>query len=178
MEQDQQEKTIWTIGHSTRTIEQFIGMLKYFSISLLIDIRRFPGSRKHPHFNRDNLQVSLRENEIDYMHFEALGGRRKISPDSTNTAWRNPSFKAYADYMETTIFKNSIAELEKVASQQHTAYMCSEAVWWRCHRSLVSDVLKARGWKVMHIMGPKKSDDHPYTGPAKIKSGQVSYKAE
>ena len=178
LEQDQQDKTIWTIGHSTRTLDQFIGMLKYFEILLVIDIRRFPGSRKYPHFNQENLQVSLRESGIDYMYFEDLGGRRKIHPDSTNTAWNNPSFRAYADYMETTPFQNSIEKLEKVASQQRTAYMCSEAVWWRCHRSLVSDVLKAGGWRVMHIMGPEKSEEHPYTSPAKIKSGKVSYGAE
>src|SRR5690606_17759388 len=127
---------------------------------------------------QENLQVSLRENEIDYRHCEDLGGRRKVRPNSTNTAWNNPSFRAYADYMETSAFQNSIGELEKIASQQRTAYMCSEAVWWRCHRSLVSDVLNARGWKVTHIMGPEKSEEHPYTSPAKIKSGKVSYEVE
>ena len=153
-------------------------MLKYFEILLVIDIRRYPGSRKYPHFNQENLQVSLRENGIDYMHFADLGGRRKVQPGSTNTAWNNPSFQGHADYMETTAFKNSLAELEKVALQQRTAYMCSEAVWWRCHRSMVSDVLKARGRRVMHIMGPEKSEEHPYTSPAKIMLGKVSYKTE
>ncbi len=145
---------------------------------MLIDIRRFPGSRKYPHFNQENLQVSLRENEIDYLHFEALGGRRKTSPDSANTAWHNPSFQAYADYMETLDFKSSIEKLEMLAVEQRTAYMCSEAVWWRCHRALVSDILKARGWKVMHIMGPDKSEEHPFTSPAKIRSGKVTYEGE
>ncbi len=172
-----QNKTIWTIGHSTRTIDEFIGMLKSFQITLVADIRRFPGSRKYPHFNQEALQSSLGENNIEYLHFEALGGRRKVRPDSVNTAWRNASFQGYADYMETPVFKDAMGELEAVALKQRTVYMCSEAVWWRCHRSMVSDILKFRGWKVNHIMGVGKETEHPYTGPAKVKGNQLTYEA-
>ncbi len=168
-------KTIWTIGHSTRTIDEFIGMLKSFQITLVADIRRFPGSRKYPHFNQATLQSSLRENNIEYRHFEALGGRRKARPDATKTAWRNASFQGYADYMETPDFKDAMDELEAVASTRRTVYMCSEAVWWRCHRSMVSDFLKIRGWQVNHIMGIGKETEHPYTGPAKIKENRLTY---
>lgn len=174
----QRDRTIWTIGHSTRSLDEFIGMLKFFEIVLVADIRRFPGSKKYPHFNQEDLRISLRENDIEYIHFEALGGRRKVRPDSANTAWRNASFQGYADYMETPAFKNAMGELEAVASERRTAYMCSEAVWWRCHRSMVSDMLKVRGWKVNHIMGVGKETEHPYTGPAKIKGNRLTYREE
>ncbi len=170
-----QSKTIWTIGHSTRTLNEFIGLLKSFQIALVADLRRFPGSKKYPHFNQEALQISLPENGIAYMHFAALGGRRKMRPDSVNTAWRNPSFQGYADYMETVAFKKAMTDLEAMASKHRTAYMCSEAVWWRCHRSLVSDFLIFMGWKVMHIMGVGKAEEHPYTSPAKIKGNQLTY---
>jgi Uncharacterized conserved protein len=171
----QEEKIIYTIGHSTRTQEEFISILKSFKIELLIDIRSFPGSRRYPHFNKENLQQILPGNKIQYQHLLELGGRRKVSKDSKNTAWRHDAFRGYADYMETDEFKKGISKLEEVALQYKTAYMCSEAVWWRCHRSLVSDYLKWKGWKVMHIMAENKSEEHPYTSPAKIINGQLSY---
>ena len=115
------------------------------------------------------------ENGINYFHFSDLGGRRKVAPNSQNTSWRNPSFQAYADYMETEEFKEGIKTLEDIAAKQTTAYMCSEAVWWRCHRSMVSDYLKVHGWKVMHIMDVAKETEHPYTEPAKIFNGELSY---
>ena len=169
------EKIIYTIGHSTRTQEEFITILKSFKIELLIDISSYPGSRRYPHFSKENLQKVLPENEIRYQHFPELGGRRKVSKDSKNIAWKNDAFRGYADYMETGEFKKGISRLEDLALQFRTAYMCSEAVWWRCHRSLVSDFLKWKGWKVMHIMGENKSEEHPYTSPAKIVDGQLSY---
>ena len=104
-----------------------------------------------------------------------LGGRRKANPDSKNTEWRHPAFRGYADYMETETFKEGMAALKKLALKQRTAYMCSEAVWWRCHRSMVSDYLKAAGWKVWHIMGIEKAEEHPYTAPARIVDGRLSY---
>ncbi len=174
VEPEQKEKTIWTIGHSTRSLDEFVGMLKSFQIALVADIRRFPGSKKYPHFNQDDLRISLGENNIEYIHFENLGGRRKTRPDSVNTAWRNASFQGYADYMETPEFMNAMAELEAVASKRRTVYMCSEAVWWRCHRSMVSDILKFRGWKVNHIMGVGKETEHPCKNqgePAIIRRG-------
>ncbi len=175
MTQSRHKRTIWTIGHSTRTLDEFIGMLKSFQIAIVADIRRFPGSKKYPHFNREVLQSSLWENGIDYIHFETLGGRRKVQPDSRNTAWRNPSFQGYADYTETFVFKNAMDDLKAIASKKRTAYMCSEAVWWRCHRALVSDFLKFEGFEVMHIMGLGKSEEHPFTSPAKIKHNGLSY---
>ncbi len=168
-------KTIWTIGHSTRSLEEFIGILKSFEIELLADIRSFPGSRRYTHFNKEALQRSLPEAMIEYLHFPNLGGRRKANANSKNTAWRNPAFRAYADFMETDEFKNGIIELEQLGAIKRTAYMCSEAVWWRCHRSMVSDYLKIRGWKVLHIMDIGKSTEHPYTSPAHEKQGMLFY---
>jgi uncharacterized protein (DUF488 family) len=130
-------KTIWTIGHSTRSIEEFIELLQAFQIKILADIRSYPGSRRYPQFNKENLRESLHAIGIEYMHIPALGGRRKALPDSINTEWENKAFRGYADYMQTDEFKNGIKELEQLALKQPTVYMCSEAVWWRCHRSLV-----------------------------------------
>lgn len=146
-------KTIWTIGHSTHPFDEFVAMLNSFQIEVIADIRNFPGSRKFPHFNKESLELSLPQNNIGYVHLKELGGRRKANKDSANTSWRHPAFRGYADYMETDEFKEGINELERIALKHRTAYMCSEAVWWRCHRSMVSDYLKVHDWKVMHIMG-------------------------
>ena len=174
----EENKTIWTIGHSTHPFEEMIALLHSFRIELVIDIRSYPGSRKFPQYNKETLQVSLPANNIQYIHLANLGGRRKARPDSKNTSWRHLAFRGYADYMETDDFKEGIKELEKIAVKQRTAYMCSEAVWWRCHRSMVSDYLKAGGWKVMHIMAIGKAEEHPYTGPAQLINGQLSYGME
>jgi uncharacterized protein (DUF488 family) len=173
---DPQHKSIWTIGHSTHTLEEFISMLKSFDIRLLIDIRRFPGSRRYPHFNKEALERSLPAYDIGYLHSEELGGRRKANTDSENTALRHPAFRGYADYMETAAFKRAIQQLEEISLNQRSAMMCSEAVWWRCHRSLVSDYLKARGWKVMHIMSFGKAAEHPFTSAAHVINGELSYR--
>ncbi len=169
-------KTIWTIGHSTRTLEELVEMLHSFQIEMVVDIRSYPGSRRYPQFNKEALEISLPENNIQYFHLKNLGGRRKVHPDSKNTAWRHEAFRGYADYMETDAFKEAIKRLELIAEETTTAYMCSEAVWWRCHRSMVSDYLKAHGWKVMHIMNVGKEEEHPYTAPARIINGELSYK--
>jgi uncharacterized protein (DUF488 family) len=168
-------KVIWTIGHSTHSLEEFIAMLHSSKIKLIVDIRSYPGSRKFPQFNKETLEISLQQNKIEYIHLINLGGRRKASPYSKNTSWRNLAFRGYADYMQTIHFKTEIKNLEKMALKQHTAYMCSEAVWWRCHRAMVSDYLKVHGWKVMHIMGMGKEYEHPYTAPAKIVDSVLSY---
>ena len=173
-----ENKTIFTIGHSTKTIEEFLDLLFSFDIKVLADIRRLPGSRKYPQFDQDNLRKSLEENGIEYIYIEDLGGRRKVSPDSKNTTWRNKSFQGYADYMETESFENGVKELEKLALEKNTAMMCSEAVWWRCHRSMVSDYFKAKGWEVLHIMALGKATEHPYTAPARIIGNQVFYSEE
>jgi uncharacterized protein (DUF488 family) len=176
----QQERRIWTIGHSTRTWQAFTELLMMHRIQLLVDIRAFPGSRRHPHFNKENLQVALPEVDILYMHMPGLGGRRKPGENSRNIAWRHPAFRAYADYMETTEFKKEIGILEDLAGGQNlnTAYMCSEAPWWKCHRALVSDYLKARGWVVWHIMEKGKLTEHPFTSPARPVQGQLFYNNE
>lgn len=167
--------TVWTIGHSTHSLEEFVAMLHSFQIQMLVDIRNFPGSRRYPHFNKDALEVSLPSHDIQYMHLKELGGRRKPVENSVNNAWRNDAFRGYADYMQTNEFKSAITKLETTANKYRTAYMCSEAVWWSCHRSLVSDYLKWKGWTVMHIMGAGKATEHPYTKPARIVDGILRY---
>ncbi|HEV8082018.1 MAG TPA: DUF488 domain-containing protein [Chitinophagaceae bacterium] len=174
----EEHKTIWTIGHSTRSLDELVALLHSFNIVVIADIRSYPGSRKFPQFNKEALEISLPQNNIEYVHIKDLGGRRKANPDSKNTAWRHVAFRSYADYMESESFKNGIKELEKIALKKRTAYMCSEAVWWRCHRSMVSDYLKLYGWKVMHIMGINKATEHPYTAPARIVNGELNYEKE
>jgi len=172
------EKIIWTIGHSVHPIEKFIDMLKVFEIEYLIDIRSYPGSKRLPHFNKEALEKSLPENNIEYTHMPELGGRRPAKPDSHNTAWRVNAFRGYADYMETDEFKNAIIKLTKFSDKKRVAYMCAEALWWSCHRSLVSDYLKINGWKVIHIMSETKSEEHPYTKPARIVDGKLDYRKD
>jgi uncharacterized protein (DUF488 family) len=169
------KNTIYTIGHSTHSLVEFIKMLQSFFIKNLVDIRSFPGSRKFPQFNKENLEASLKENGIGYIHLKDLGGRRKVREDSKNNRWRNDSFKGYADYMESENYERAVSKLQAIALGQPTDFMCSEAVWWRCHRSLVSDYLKAKGWTVWHIMATGKAEEHPYTSPARVAGNRVFY---
>src|SRR2546423_7270028 len=170
---------IWTIGHSTRKIDIFISLLEKNGIKLLADVRMFPGSKRYPHFNKEALANSLNEHGIRCEHFPELGGRRKPKPDSRNTAWRNQSFRGYADYMETDEFRKGVTRLVDLADKAGpTAIMCAEAVWWRCHRGLISDFLKARGIEVTHIVDAKKIEPHPFTSAARIVNGKLSYAAE
>jgi uncharacterized protein (DUF488 family) len=167
---------IWTIGHSTRSIEDFISLLKKNEIKLLADVRCWPGSKRYPQFNREALAESLDAHGIRYEHFPELGGRRKPNADSRNTAWRNASFRGYADYMETEEFHKGVERLLGLAHEVEPAgIMCAEAVWWRCHRSLISDYLKARGIDVMHILDAK-NEPHPFTSAASIVRGKLSYR--
>lgn len=167
--------TIYTIGHSIRSFEEFLSLLRSFKIETLVDIRHYPGSSRYPHFNKEVLQIDLPANGIEYIHLIGLGGRRKPKKDSHNDAWRSDAFRGYADYMETDAFAENIELLKTIALAKTTCYMCSEAVWWRCHRSLVSDHLKINGWNVLHIMAAGKADEHPYTGAASIIKGKLSY---
>lgn len=169
------QQIIYTIGHSSHTMAEFLEMLQSFDIKTLVDIRSLPGSRKFPQFNKENLEVVLPENGVRYVYIKGLGGRRKVRKESRNTRWENLSFRGYADYMETADFREAVTELEVLATQVPTAYMCAEAVWWRCHRSMVSDYLKAAGWRVLHIMDAGKIREHVYTSPAQIVDGRVSY---
>ena len=170
---------IWTIGHSTRGIDEFISLLEENKIKLLVDVRAGPGSRRHPQFNKDALAESLSAHGIRYEHFLELGGRRRPRSDSKNTAWRNASFRGYADYMETEEFHKGVERLLGLAREAgRVAIMCAEAVWWRCHRSLISDYLKVRGIEVMHILDANKIEPHPYTSAARIVDGELSYRPE
>ncbi len=167
---------LWTIGHSTRSIDEFTDALKSFEIQILGDVRSFPGSRRCPQFNKENLKASLAEAGIEYIHLPDLGGRRRAKPDSLNMAWQSKTFRGYADYMETADFQKGIALLLEVAREQRAAIMCAEAVWWRCHRSLISDYLKANEVEVTHIMAAGKSQTHPFTSAASIIGGKLSYR--
>ena len=167
---------VWTIGHSTRSIDEFISLLTQNEINLLADVRLFPGSRRYPQFGKEALAQSLKAHGSRYEHFPELGGRRKPKADSHNTAWRNASFRGYADYMETERFQKGVERLLGLASEAgRLAIMCAEAVWWRCHRSLISDNLKARGIEVMHILHANKIEPHPFTSAARIVNGELSY---
>jgi uncharacterized protein (DUF488 family) len=168
--------TVWTVGHSTHTWEKFRELLRAHEIQVLVDVRSFPGSRRYPQFNREALSESLARLGIEYKHEPRLGGRRTPRADSHNTAWRNASFRGYADYMESQQFKAGVDELLEVAAKARTAVMCAEAVWWRCHRSLIADYLKAAGYTVIHILDRKKTEEHPFTSAARIVKGELSYR--
>jgi uncharacterized protein (DUF488 family) len=169
---------IWTIGHSTRTFQDFLILLKQNCIEALADVRRFPGSRRHPQFGQTQLSAALQVEGIQYQHFEELGGRRPVQPNSLNTAWRNAGFRGYADYMMTDAFKAGVQRLLTLAKTKRTAIMCAEAMWWQCHRSLIADYLKASGVNVWHILSPTKVEPHPYTSAAHIINGKLSYREE
>lgn len=169
---------IWTIGHSTRTLEEFLGLLGHYAIQALADIRRFPGSRRYPYFQRDELAVSLPAHGIAYHWLPQLGGRRAARRDSRNTAWHNASFQGYADYMDSPEFAGGVAELLDFARGRRTTVMCAEAVWWRCHRSMLADLLSVRGIEVIHIIDARHATPHPYTAPARIVDGQLTYEAD
>ncbi len=165
---------IWTVGHSTHSAEEFQQILTAHAIELLVDVRTYPGSRRYPQFNKSVLAESLAN--IEYKHEPRLGGRRTPRKYSHNTAWRNPQFRGYADHMETNEFKEGIKELLELASSSRTAVMCAEAVWWRCHRSLLADYLKAAGHTVIHIISEKKTEEHPFTSAARLVDGELSYR--
>ncbi len=171
-------EVLWTIGHSTRDIDEFIALLRDNHIAVLADVRHFPGSRKYPHFNVQPLQAALDDAGIGYVPFTELGGRRKVRPDSPNTGWRHPAFRGYADYLQTDAFHDGIERLRALAVTKNTAIMCAEAVWWRCHRGLIADVFKLNGTRVLHIMGPGTPRDHPYTSAARIVEGRLDYSAD
>lgn len=169
--------TIWTIGHSNLPILDFLERLECYEIAAIADVRRFPGSRRQPQYSKEAFPASLSEHGITYRWFEALGGRRRPVPDSANTAWRNTSFRGYADYMGTEEFQRAVEQLCEFACERRTALMCAEVLWWRCHRALVSDVLRLRGVQVVHILDLGKTVEHPFTSPARVVEGQLTYSA-
>lgn len=168
--------TIWTIGHSTRPVDELIRILEAYGIELLVDVRRFPGSRKNPQYSEASLDRSLGAAGIAYHWIDELGGRRRPDADSPNQAWRHPAFRAYADHVETEEFAQGLFELLLLARGLRTAIMCSEILWWRCHRRLVSDVLVSLGVRVIHIRDEKVADPHRITEPAQIVDGRLSYR--
>jgi uncharacterized protein (DUF488 family) len=166
---------LWTVGHSTRPIGEFTAMLDEAHIAALADVRRYPGSRRHPHYARDALAASLEPAGIGYLWLPELGGRREPRRDSLNTAWRNRGFRGYADYMESEAFRLGVARLLELARDRPTAMMCAEQAWQHCHRGLIADYLKAAGVQVLHIVGPGRFEEHPYTAPARIVDGRLGY---
>ena len=164
-----------TIGHSTWPASHFVELLKTHGVNGVADVRRFPGSRRHPQYSSGALAKLLVASEIAYLHLAELGGRRQPGAHSSNTAWQNPSFRAYADYMATDAFRSGIEALLTFAKTRHVAIMCAEAQWWRCHRQLVADALVARGIEVRHIMSKTSAPVHQLTPFARVHGLQVSY---
>lgn len=171
------DKEIFTVGHSTRSIEDLIALLKGHEIQTVIDIRSIPKSRHNPQFNQDILRQSLKNRRIGYRYFKELGGLRRPLKDSLNTGWINASFRGYADYMQTDTFEKGLEKLEKIAQKKRCVLLCAEAAFWRCHRSLVADALLARKWKVFHIQSKKNAKRHKRTPFLKIKKGKLFYLA-
>ena len=169
---------IYTIGHSTRPQEEFLAILNAFSVRTVADIRTIPRSRKNPQYDGDELKRWLNAASVDYLHLRDLGGLRHPHKDSVNTAWRNDSFRGYADYMQTVQFENAIKELLSLGAQQTVAIMCAEAVPWRCHRSLVSDALLIRGIEARHIMSATSAKPHLLTPWAKVNGLHITYPAQ
>ncbi len=166
---------LFTIGHSTRTLEELVDLLQHHRIELVSDVRTVPGSRRMPHFAKASLERSLPAHGIAYVHMPALGGLRKPRPGSTNSGWRNVSFRGYADYMGEEAFWNGLAELEAVSSGRRVAVMCAEALPWRCHRSLLSDALTVRGHQVRHITARSDPAMHALTEFARVHDGRIMY---
>jgi uncharacterized protein (DUF488 family) len=166
---------VYTIGHSTRSIEDFIALLQAHRVSQLADVRTIPKSRRHPHFAQDALSESLLAAGISYRHCPGLGGLRKPAPDSTNGGWRHAGFRGYADYMQTPAFADALRNLIDWAGEASTAVMCAEAVWWQCHRQLIADALVARGIDVRHITTAKPAAAHTLTSFARVDGPRVTY---
>jgi uncharacterized protein (DUF488 family) len=170
--------TIYTIGHSTRSLDDFVAILKSFEIEMVCDIRTIPKSRRNPQFSGDVLQQGLAEHGIEYVHLKALGGLRHARKDSPNAGWRNDSFRGYADYMQTEEFGKAVEDLIDRAKEKQVAIMCAEAVPWRCHRSLVGDALLVRGVEVQDITSKTRVQAHKLTQWAKVKGVEITYPGE
>jgi uncharacterized protein (DUF488 family) len=165
---------ILTVGHSTRSLDELVELLRHHRVGVLVDVRTVPASRRMPHFGRASLQDSMPAHGIEYIHVPQLGGLRKAEPESINSGWRNVSFRGYADHMQTDEFWNGIERLTSLPSGQ-PAIMCAEAVPWRCHRSLISDALTVRGWMVGHITGTAQPSPHSLTPFTRVANGRISY---
>ena len=170
-------EAIWTIGHSIRPLEGILDLLVENRIAAVADVRRYPGSRRWPHFAQTPLAEALENRGLVYLWLPELGGRRTPGSDSPNTAWRSAAFRGYADYMATEAFAEGLGRVVNLALGLRTAVMCAEALWWRCHRGLIADVLHWLGFEVIHIMGPGSTASHPYTAAARIVRGRLTYSA-
>ena len=168
-------KQIFTIGHSTRSIEAFIALVKAHGIESVIDIRTIPKSRHCSQFNQKDLRQALKNHRIGYRHMKGLGGLRHARKDSINTGWINASFRGFADYMSSTEFEKALKKLEAIAQKKRCVIMCAEAVPWRCHRSLVADALTLRKWKVFHIQSKITAKRHKRTSFARVRKGKLIY---
>jgi len=166
---------VWTIGHSTRSLEEFLELLEAHDLEAVADVRRFQGSRRWPHFAGEPLARALAAHRLGYVWLPELGGRRQPLPDSPNMGWRNASFRGYADYMETEPFAEGLERLASLACGLRSAIMCAEALWWRCHRGLIADALRWSGFDVYHIQGPSSCVPHPFTSAARLEEGRLSY---
>ena len=169
---------VYTVGHSTRTLDELVALLRAFDVSTLVDIRTIPRSRHNPQFNSDSLPAALRRRGLRYISLPRLGGLRRVRPDSPNAGWRNASFRGFADYMLTEDFETGLAELQAVAREGRAALMCAEAVPWRCHRSLVADALTVRGAQVEHIASAARATPHRLTPFAAVDGARVTYPAD
>ena len=167
--------TIYTIGHSTRSSEQFLDLLKAHGIEELVDVRAIPQSRYNPQFGQEELAASLKQAGIGYVHLGKLGGLRHSRKDSVNLGWQNSSFRGFADYMATPEFQEGLDELKALAEKKRVAIMCAEAVPWRCHRSLIADALTTQGWQVLHIQSRKTASPHELTPFLKVQDGKLTY---
>ena len=162
---------IYTVGHSTRELEDFLRLLAAHGVGQVVDVRRYPASRRHPHFARDALAAALQAVGVAYHHEGDLGGRRTARPDSANTAWRSAAFRGYADYMNTDAFQQALGRVVELARARPTTLLCAEAVPWRCHRQLIADALVARGESVSHILSPARRDPHTLSAHARVLAG-------
>jgi uncharacterized protein (DUF488 family) len=170
--------TIWTLGHSTRRIDEFLALLTAYRVELIADVRRFPGSRRLPQFTAAALEEALATRDIAYRWLPALGGRRRPDPASANLGWRHPAFRGYADYVATEEFATGLAELLMVAPGLRTAVMCAEVLWWRCHRRLIADVLTSLGVSVVHVRDSRVAEVHRIVAPARLLRERLTYELD
>lgn len=167
--------TVWTVGHSTRTLAALVALLRAHGIARVADVRTLPRSRRHPQFDRAALPAGLAAAGIAYVHLPALGGLRRPRPDSVNLGWRHPGFRGYADHMATAEFAGGLAALEALARAERVAVLCAEAAAWRCHRALLADALVARGHEVRHIVAAGRAEPHALAAFARVEDGRVTY---
>ena len=169
--------TVWTIGHSTLSAGEFTGRLRAHGLEAIADVRRFPGSRRHPQFAREAMEQWLAEAGIAYTWLPQLGGRRRPVAGTPNTAWRNESFRGYADHLGSPEFAEGMAALQRLAIAHRTALMCAETLWWQCHRSRIADVLKVHGVQELHVGAAEAETAHPYTSASTVVDGELTYGA-